>query len=293
MELKGVYPALVTPLTPDEKVDKAGMKKVTRYCLDGGVHGLVVMGSTGEFPAMTDAMRSDAIDSVLEEAAGKVPVLIGCGEPGTARTIAQVKHAATTKADGVLVAVPYYFPMDQAALIRHYTMVADASALPVVMYNFPQLTKSPMTPDTMAKLAAHPNIIGVKDSAGDYWGSQRFIHVTADADFAVMLGNPALGLGTYPLGAKGGIFAGCSLAPKLCADVYNAYMKGDMPAAIELQKKASLIPLIATFGNNAAVIKFGLNKMGICGTTVTAPLALNPGQDEKIIAWMRSLGLPV
>jgi len=293
MELKGVYPALVTPLTPDEKVDKAGMKKVARYCLDGGVHGLVVMGSTGEFPAMTDAMRSDAIDSVLEEAAGKVPVLIGCGEPGTARTIAQVKHAATTKADGVLVAVPYYFPMDQAALIRHYTMVADASALPVVMYNFPQLTKSPMTPDTMAKLAAHPNIIGVKDSAGDYWGSQRFIHVTADADFAVMLGNPALGLGTYPLGAKGGIFAGCSLAPKLCADVYNAYMKGDMPAAIELQKKASLIPLIATFGNNAAVIKFGLNKMGICGTTVTAPLALNPGQDEKIIAWMRSLGLPV
>jgi len=293
MELKGVYPALVTPLTPDEKVDKAGMKKVARYCLDGGVHGLVVMGSTGEFPAMTDAMRSDAIDSVLEEAAGKVPVLIGCGEPGTARTIAQVKHAATTKADGVLVAVPYYFPMDQAALIRHYTMVADASALPVVMYNFPQLTKSPMTPDTMAKLAAHPNIIGVKDSAGDYWGSQRVIHVTADADFAVMLGNPALGLGTYPLGAKGGIFAGCSLAPKLCADVYNAYMKGDMPAAIELQKKASLIPLIATFGNNAAVIKFGLNKMGICGTTVTAPLALNPGQDEKIIAWMRSLGLPV
>ena len=293
MELKGVYPALVTPLTPDEKVDKAGMKKVARYCMDGGVHGLVVMGSTGEFPAMTDAMRSDAIDSVLEEAAGKVPVLIGCGEPGTARTIAQVKHAATTKADGVLVAVPYYFPMDQAALIRHYTMVADASALPVVMYNFPQLTKSPMTPDTMAKLAAHPNIIGVKDSAGDYWGSQRFIHVTADADFAVMLGNPALGLGTYPLGAKGGIFAGCSLAPKLCADVYNAYMKGDMPAAIELQKKASLIPLIATFGNNAAVIKFGLNKMGICGTTVTAPLALNPGQDEKIIAWMRSLGLPV
>lgn len=150
MELKGVYPALVTPLTPDEKVDKAGMKKVARYCLDGGVHGLVVMGSTGEFPAMTDAMRSDAIDSVLEEAAGKVPVLIGCGEPGTARTIAQVKHAATTKADGVLVAVPYYFPMDQAALIRHYTMVADASALPVVMYNFPQLTKSPMTPDTLS-----------------------------------------------------------------------------------------------------------------------------------------------
>jgi 4-hydroxy-tetrahydrodipicolinate synthase len=293
MELKGVYPALVTPLTPDEKVDKAGMRKVARYCLDGGVHGVVVMGSTGEFPAMTETMRQDAIEAVLEEVAGKVPVLIGCGEPGTARTIAQVKYAATTKADGVLVAVPYYFPLDQAAVIRHYTMVADASTLPVVMYNFPQMTKIGMTPDTMAKLAAHPNIIGVKDSAGDYWGTQRFIQVTEGADFAVMLGNPALGLGTYQLGAKGGIFAGCSLAPKLCADVYNAFMKGDLPAAIKLQKQASLIPLIGTFGGNAAVIKFGLNKMGICDTTVTAPMALNPGQEEKMLTWMRSLGLPV
>ncbi len=104
MRLKGVYPAMVTPLTPEEKVDKAAMRRVVRYCLEGGVHGVLVLGTTGEFPAMTDAMRQDAIETTLDEVQGKVPVLIGCGEPGTRRTIEQVRAAARTKADGVLVA---------------------------------------------------------------------------------------------------------------------------------------------------------------------------------------------
>jgi 4-hydroxy-tetrahydrodipicolinate synthase len=293
VKLEGVYPAMVTPLTPEEKVDKAAMRRVVRYCLEGGVHGLLVLGSTGEFPAMTPAMREAAIETTLDEVRGKVPVLIGCGEPGTQRTIEQVRAAAGTKADGVLVAIPYYFPLDQASVIRHYEMVAESSALPVVMYNFPQMTKITFSPDTVAKLAAHPNIIGVKDSAGDFAGMQRYLEVTAGTDFAVMSGSPALGLSAYQLGARGGIFAGCSLAPKLCADVYNAFIKGDLESAVALQKKASLIPLMGGFGPNSAVIKLGLNKMGICGTTVSAPLALPPGQEEKIFAWMRRLGIEV
>jgi 4-hydroxy-tetrahydrodipicolinate synthase len=291
VKLKGVYPAMVTPLTPEENVDKAAMRRVVRYCLEGGVHGLLVLGSTGEFPAMTDAMRKDAIETTLDEVQGKVPVLIGCGEPGTQRTIEQVKAAARTKADGVLVTIPYYFPLDQAAVIRHYEMVAESSELPVVIYNFPQMTKITMTPDTVAKLAAHPNIIGVKDSAGDFVSMQRYLEVTADADFAVMSGNPALGLSAYQLGAKGGIFAGCSLVPKLCADVYNAFIRNDLDSAIALQKLASLIPLMGGFGPNSAVIKLGLNRLGVCGMTVSTPLGLPPGQEEKIFAWMRRLGL--
>ena len=291
MRLKGVYPAMVTPLTADERVDRAAMARVVRYCLAGGVHGVLVLGTTGEFPAMTEAMRRDAIDAALEEVHGRVPVLIGCGEPGTRRTIEQVRAAARTGADGVLVAIPYYFPIDQASVIRHYEMVAEASELPVVLYNFPQMTKITMLPDTVAKLAAHPNIIGVKDSAGDFVSMQRSIDLTAGADFAVMSGNPALGLSAYELGAKGGIFAGCSLAPKLCASVYDAFVARDFEKAVALQKRASLIPLMGGFGPNSAVIKLGLEKLGICGATVTAPLGLAPGQEERIFAWMRSLGL--
>ncbi|HME42476.1 MAG TPA: dihydrodipicolinate synthase family protein [Syntrophorhabdales bacterium] len=293
MRLKGVFPAMVTPLTPEENVDKAAMRRVVRYCLDGGVHGVLVLGTTGEFPAMTETMRQDAIETTLDEVRGRVPVLIGCGEPSTQRTIAQVRAAARTKADGVLVAIPYYFPLDQAAVIRHYEMVAESSELPVVLYNFPQMTKITMAPDTVAKLAGHPNIIGVKDSAGDFISMQRYIEGTADSEFAVMSGTPALGLSAYQLGAKGGIFAGCSLVPKLCADVYNAFIKGDMENAIALQKIASLIPLMGGFGPNSAVIKFGLDKLGICGRTVSAPLGLPPGQEEKILAWMHRLGLEV
>ena len=291
LKLKGVYPAMATALTPEEEVDKTAMRGVVRYCLDGGVHGVLVLGSTGEFPAMTERMRNDAIEETLEEAQGKVPVLIGCGEPGTKRTIEQVKAAAGTGADGVLVAIPYYYPLDQPSVIRHYEMVADASDLPVVIYNFPQMTKITMTPETVARLAAHPNIIGVKDSAGDFVGIQRYIELTAEADFAVMAGNPALGLSAYQLGARGGIFAGCSLAPKLCASVYDAFIEGDLSRAVALQKKASLIPLMGGFGPNAAVVKLGLERLGVCGRTATAPMGLPPGQEDKIFAWMRRLGL--
>jgi 4-hydroxy-tetrahydrodipicolinate synthase len=293
MELKGVYPAMATPLTPDEKVDKPGVRKLARYLLDGGVYGLVVLGSTGEFPAMTESMRREVIETALDEVNGKVPVLIGCGEPGTQRTIEQVNFAATTKADGVLVAVPYYFPLDQTAVIKHYQMIADASKLPVCMYNFPQMTKITIAPDTVAKMAAHKNIIGIKDSSGDFIGMQRYIEATAGENFAVMSGNPAVGLSAYELGAKGGIYAGCSLFPKQCVDGYNAFIKGDMAAAVAMQKKVSLIPLMGGFGPNAAVIKFGLSKLGVCGPTVTAPMGLAGGQEEKILAWMRKVGLSI
>ena len=293
MQLKGVFPAMATPLTPEEKIDQVALKKLVHYLLGGGVHGIVALGSTGEFPAMNESMRQQVMETTLAEVNGKVPVLIGCGEPGTQRTVEQVKIAGQTKAAAVLVAVPYYFNMDQPAVIRHYQTVADASSLPVVIYNFPQMTKVAFTADTVAKLAEHPNIIGIKDSSGDFFGMQRFIDVTAGADFAVMSGNPALGLSAYQLGAKGGIYAGCSLFPKQCAAVYNAFINGDMTAAVEMQKKTSLIPMMGGFGPNAAVVKFGLNKLGICGPTVAAPFSLAAGQDEKILAWMRRIGLEV
>ena len=293
MQLKGVFPAMATPLTPEEKIDQASLKKLVHYLIDGGIHGIVALGSTGEFPAMNESMRQQVMETTLAEVNGKVPVLIGCGEPGTQRTVEQVKIAGQTKAAAVLVAVPYYFNMDQPAVIRHYQTVADASSLPVVIYNFPQMTKVAFTADTVAKLAEHPNIIGIKDSSGDFFGMQRFIDVTAGADFAVMSGNPALGLSAYQLGAKGGIYAGCSLFPKQCSAVYNAFMNGDMTAAVEMQKKTSLIPMMGGFGPNAAVVKFGLNKLGVCGPTVAAPFSLAAGQDEKILAWMRRIGLEV
>ena len=293
MQLKGVFPAMATPLTPEEKIDTPALRKLVHYLIDGGIHGIVALGSTGEFPAMTESMRRIVMETTLAEAGGKLPVLIGCGEPGTQRTIEQVKIAAGFKADAVLVAVPYYFNMDQAAVIRHYQMVADASELPVILYNFPQMTKTTFAADTVAKLAQHPNIIGIKDSSGDFFGMQRFLDVTAGEDFAVMSGNPALGLSAYELGAKGGIYAGCSLFPRQCAAVYDSFCRGDRNAAVEMQKKVSLIPMMGSFGPNAAVVKFGLNKLGICGPTVAAPFILPPGQDDKILAWMKRIGIEV
>lgn len=289
-ELKGIYPAMITPLTTDEKVDKGSLHKIVQHCLNGGMDGILVLGSTGEFPAMTESMRQDAIEATMTAVGGKVPVLIGCGEPGTQRTIEQVRVAAAAKADGVLVAMPYYFPLDQGAIMRYYLAVAEASELPVTMYNFPAMVKTPIAPETVAKLAAHPNIVGIKDSSGDYMNLQRYIDVTAGADFAVMVGNPALGLAGYLHGAKGGIFAGGSLVPQVCTAVYDAFIEGRIDDALALQKQASYIPLMGTFGNAAAVVKYGLSLKGLCGPTTAAPIALSGGQEEKIKVWLNKVG---
>lgn len=293
MELKGVFPAMVTPLTPEEEVDQASLRKVVRHCLNGGMDGILVLGSTGEFPAMTESMRCAAIEATLDEVKRTVPVLIGCGESGTKRTIEQVKAAGRTTADGVLVAIPYYYPLDQAAIVRYYLSVAEASELPVAMYNFPAMTKTAIAPDTVGKLAEHPNIIGIKDSSGDFFNLQRYLDVTAGADFSVMVGNPALGLAGYIHGAKGGIFAGGSLAPKTCTAVYDAFVEGRLEDAVALQKRASYIPLMGAFGNAGAVVKFGLSLQGICGATTAGPIALAGGQEEKIKAWMRKIGVEI
>lgn len=296
MLLHGIFPAMVTPLTVDEEVDVAALRRVTRYCLDNGVHGIVVIGTTGEFPAMTDKMRAVAIETVLDEVRGRVPVVAGCGDSSTKKTMAQVAAAAQAGVDAVLVAVPYYYPLDQAAILRHFRAVAEKSVKPVVIYNFPQMTKNPVAPATLQTLAVeYKNVIGVKDSAGDFINLSKYLAVTATRpDFAVMVGNPALGLAAFVHGAKGGIFAGASLAPKLCVDLYEAYSRGDLPAAVALQRQVLQFSEMGGFGSPAAVIKAGLAKLGICGPTASTPLGLrdDPAVLAKIYAWMSRLGLP-
>ena len=294
-EVKGVWPAMATPLNVDESVDVPAIGRLVDYLVDGGVHGMLVLGSTGEFPAMTEYMRTQVVEAAIKAVNGRIPVTLGCGEPGTMRTIEQIKSAHNYKdfLSALVVAVPYYFPLDQNGIIRHYEAVADASELPIIAYDFPQMTKNGMTVDTVARLAKHPNIIGLKASSGDFFMTQRFVDVTKGENFAVMAGNPAIGLSAYELGAKGGIYAGCSLFPKQCADVYNYFVSGEREKAVELQKKVSLIPMMGSFGPNSAVVKFGLNKLGICGTTVAAPAALNSGNELKILDWMDRIGITV
>jgi len=292
MELRGVWPALATPLSRDEEVDRAGLARVTEYCLGGGVYGVVVLGSTGEFPAMTESMRVTAIATVVEAVDRRVPVVAGCGESGTKRTVYQVKALDGSGVQAALVALPFYYPLDQPAVRRFYEAVADVSPLPVVLYNFPQMTKISIAPDTLGSLADHPNVIGVKDSSGDFVGLQNYLAATAGKDFSVMCGNPALGLAAYVHGADGGIFAGASLAPALCVQVYAAFVDGDLTTAAELQRKATTIARMGQFGSNSAVIKVGLQRLGICEAYTTSPLGLAdvPDVHKKIAAWMEGLG---
>lgn len=242
---------------------------------------------------MTDAMREIVIEEVVESVGGRVPVVVGCGASGTKKTIKQVQRLSGSGAQAALAALPYYYPLDQAGVRRHYEAVADSSPLPVVLYNFPQMTKITISAESLSALAAHQNVIGVKDSSGDFLGIQRYLAATEDQEFSVMCGNPGLGLATYIHGAHGGIYAGASLAPALCVQVYNAFLDGNLAAAVALQRKATNLTRMAAFGSNSAVIKFGLERLGICRSFATEPLGLAdaPNLDAKIAEWMDGLGL--
>ena len=293
MELKGIWPALATALMADETLDRPGFGRLIEYCLEGGVYGVIALGSTGEFPAMTQAMRETIISVVVEGVSERVPVIVGCGECGTEKTLRQVQALAGSGADAALVALPYYYPLDQAAVRRYYEAVADGSPVPILLYNFPQMTKITIAAETLDHLAAHPNVIGVKDSSGDFVGLQRYLAAAEGQDFAVMCGNPALGLAAYIHGASGGMFAGASLAPRLCVEVYDAFVAGELAEAAALQRRATALTRMASFGSNSAVIKVGLERLGICQAFTAAPLGLSDAPDTLagIHRWMGDLGL--
>ncbi len=293
MELRGVWPALATPLSGDEEIDRGGLARVTEYCLEGGVTGVVVLGSTGEFPAMTESMRVAAIETVVEVVDRRVPVVAGCGESGTKRTVHQVRALDGSGVQAALVALPFYYPLDQPAVRRFYEAVADVSPLPVVLYNFPQMTKISIAPETLGSLADHPNVIGVKDSSGDFAGLQNYLAATAGKDFSVMCGNPALGLAAYVHGAQRGHLRGGELGTGALREGLRGVRDGDLTAAAELQRKATTITQMGRFGSNSAVIKFGLQRLGICEAYTTSPLGLAdvPDVHERIAAWMEGLSL--
>ena len=290
MQLKGVFPAMATPLTPEEKIDQASLKKLVHYLIDGGIHGIVALGSTGEFPAMSDSMRQQVMETALAEVNGRVPVLIGCGEPGTQRTIEQVRIAGQSKADGVLVAVPYYFNMDQPAVIRHYQAVAEASLLPVVLYNLPQMTKTSFTADTVAKLAKHPNIAGVKEASHDL--TQIKAIIDGKEDFAVYSGNDDQNLDILKLGGQGFISVTGNLVPKQLKALSDAYFGDDLLSAARIQNSLAALNDVLFIESNPVPVKAALNHIGRNVGTCRLPLVdLEAQNHAKLIDVMKASGV--
>ncbi|MEX2356530.1 MAG: dihydrodipicolinate synthase family protein [Thermaerobacterales bacterium] len=240
MDLAGVFAAITTPFVDDE-LSLENLERNIQMWLISPLNGFVALGTTGEFASLTFEERLQVITRSVEAAEGR-PVIAGTGCPSTLETVALTLAAAERGAQAALVVPPYYHweAMNDAALYEHYTAVADAAPVPVILYNFPAAARVTLTPDLVAELAVHPNIIGMKDSSSDLARFGEHLARTPD-DFALMTGSSSLLLPAMVMGAAGGILALANVAPWECCELYELVRDGKMEEAAALQRRLTRV----------------------------------------------------
>lgn len=271
--LCGNVPAVLTALDKNFDVDREGLRRITARMIDNRCQGVVVLGTTGEFAAVDDAQRSIAIKIVVDEVAGRVPVIVGCGQPNVRRTHEQAKVASDLGADGLLINPPFYFPMTQLEVVHYFADLVSVSALPVLLYNIPKLTKVTVEPATIAHLR-DVGVEGVKDSSGIPANTLAYLAALGPAtDFRVIVGGDAFFLHLLDAGvcATTGLLS--NIAPQLPVRIHDAWLAGDFQAAFEAQRRANALfrafSALHEFMPSAG--KAVLNKLGVMEKWVAPP----------------------
>jgi 4-hydroxy-tetrahydrodipicolinate synthase len=253
-------------------VDLDGFAAHVEWQIAEGSHGLVPVGTTGESPTLAHDEHYAAITACVEVAAKRVPVIAGCGSNDTRTALAHLAHAEKVGADAALIVVPYYNKPSQAGLIAHFTALHDATSLPIIIYNIPGRSVADMSVETMAALAKLPRIIGVKDATGNIArvAQQR---LACGTDFIQLSGNDDMAVGFNAQGGVGAISVTANVAPKLCAQMQEATLRGDYAAALAINDR--LQPLHAALFSDASPgpTKYALNRLGRMTTEVRLPIA--------------------
>jgi dihydrodipicolinate synthase/N-acetylneuraminate lyase len=275
--LRGIVVALVTPLHEDYRPDEAGLRRLIQHVRAGGVSGVFACGSTGEGPMLRDEDWAAVTRWTVEEAAGQIRVLAHATEVGTLRVIDRARRAADLGADAIAVAAPYYYPHAEAEILRFYEAVADASPLPVFVYNIPSRVKTALTLSQVLRLAQHPNIVGMKDSSGDAPFHLACIHqIRSDGGpFTILNGAESFLAASVMMGGDGGVLGVANVAPRLCVDLFAAADREDLAAVRELQPRVAAVRALFALPGVGLVgaVKRALEMMGICGSTTMPPFA--------------------
>ena len=278
--------AMVTPFAPDGSLDLPAAARLANHLVDGGCDGLVISGTTGESPTTTDAEKLALLRAVLEAVGDRARVIAGAGSYDTAHSIHLAKASAAEGAHGLLVVTPYYSRPPQAGLIAHFTAVADATPLPVLLYDIPPRSVVPIEFETLRVLAAHPNIVGVKDAKGDLHGGAQLM---AETGLAYYSGDDALNLPWLAMGATGFISVISHLAAGQLRDLLSAFASGDVTTARKIN--VAIAPLSNAMSRLGGVTlsKAGLRLQGIeVGDPRLPQVAATAEQIDALAADMRA-----
>ena len=272
----GIIPPLVTPLKARDEIDHDGLKRLLEHVIAGGVHGLFILGTTGEAPSLSYRLRRELITSVIDQVAGRVPVLVGVTDTSFVETIAISEHAKSAGASAVVAATPYYFPAGQTELLGYVENLLQELPLPLVIYNMPSLTKVWFEIETIEKLAHHAKIVGIKDSSGDLEYFKRAVGLKKlRPDWSVMIGPEALLSQAMHLGGDGGVNGGANVFPELFVACYNACRDGNVQRVVELNAIIQDWQRVYDIGKYASrqikSTKCSLSLLGICDDFMADP----------------------
>lgn len=296
-KLHGIIPPMVTPLLDRDTLDVAGLERLIEHILAGGVHGLFILGTTGEAPNLGYRLRRELVDRTCKLVRGRVPVLVGVTDTAFVESIALAQYSADCGADAVVLAPPYYFPPGQPELLEYIEHIVAALPLPLYVYNMPAMTKLSIEPQTVRRLLGLEKIAGVKDSSGDLAYFKELLAVAHERpDWSVLVGPEALLAETVALGGNGGVNGGANLDPRLYVDLYEAARTGDFARASELQKRVLQLGEIYQVGQHASSIikglKCALSLVGLCDDFMAEPFhRFRDAEREKIRGLVGSLGL--
>jgi 4-hydroxy-tetrahydrodipicolinate synthase len=287
---RGSCTALITPFKGDQ-LDKAAFKKIINWQIDQGTNNLVPVGTTGESPTLSHSEHKDVVEMCIGEAAGRVPVIAGAGSNSTAEALDFARHAEGAGADAVLVVTPYYNKPPQSGLLRHYNMIADAISIPLIVYDIPGRCIIAVEDDTLAEMAKHPNIEGIKDATANMARPTRLLNLIGPG-FSQISGEDATALVHRAAGGHGCISVTANVAPGLLSEMHAAWDKGDVARAMEIN--ALLMPLHDALFCEASPgpVKYAAKLLGLCDDTLRAPLGEIAASSKKCVeAALKHAGL--
>ena len=290
---EGTATAIVTPMNDDLSVDYDALGRLIDFQIDSGINAIVAVGTTGESATLEYAEQKDVIRFTVGRVAGRVPVIAGAGTNNTLHVLENVRNACEAGADALLVVTPYYNKATQNGLIAHFTAAADASTVPVILYNVPGRTGCNLLPATVAKLADHPNIVGIKEASGNMAQLVELVALCGNK-LDIYSGEDALNVPIMSMGGKGAISVLSNVMPAESVAMTDACLAGDYPTAAKLQCK--MLPLIqALFCEvNPIPAKAAAAAMGFGHENIRMPLSrMEDANRQRLLTEMRKLGLSV
>ena len=288
---EGSFVALVTPFKDDESLDEAKLKELIEFQIDGGTHGIVPCGTTGESPSLSDEEHDRVIELTVETVNGRVPIIAGTGSNSTTRTLRATEHAKAAGADAALIVTPYYNKPNQQGLYAHYMKIADSVDIPIIIYNVPGRCGTDILSETVARLADHPNIVGLKEATGELKRASEVVSMCPD-DFVVLSGDDINTLPILSVGGKGVISVVANVNPTDIAETCNAFKVGNIELARKLHYKTMQLAVDLFIETNPIPAKTALMLMGKLNGKLRLPLApLTPANQETLRQTLQDAGL--